>query len=310
MLTATRHNVPLAELGTRQRPNSEFYLKGEAEMAALFADRPDALAATLAIAERCDVSLDFSAPPAARPSRPVPKAFPHGIPPGETAFSHLYALGQAGLRAKYRPVTPQAVQQLAHELAVIEAAGLADYFLIVWDIVRFARARGIRCQGRGSAANSLVAYLLGITPVDPLAHNLLFERFLSDRTDTMPDIDLDFAADRRDEVIAYVYERYGGEHAALVCNVVTYQRAAGRARCGAGAGLPAGGAGAHRRVGARSRGDRGTAASMRAPRRQPGTAPTSSSLPASSLQLRSFWPTWPPSSSASRATSPSTSAAC
>ena len=89
--------------------------------------------------------------------------------------------------------------------------------------MRYARARGIRCQGRGSAANSLVAYLLGITPVDPLAHNLLFERFLSDRTDTMPDIDIDFAADRRDEVIAYVYERYGREHTAMVCNVVTYQ---------------------------------------------------------------------------------------
>ena len=97
-----------------------------------------------------------------------------------------------------------------------------------------------------------MAYLLGITPVDPLAHNLLFERFLSDRTDTMPDIDIDFDADRRDEVIAYVYERYGREHTALVCNVVTYQRAAGRARCGAGAGLSAGGAGPRRRVGGRS----------------------------------------------------------
>ncbi len=106
---------------------------------------------------------------------------------------------------------------------MIEAVGLADYFLIVWDIVRHAREQGIRCQGRGSAANSLVAYVLGITPVDPLRHNLLFERFLSDRTDTMPDIDIDFAADRRDEVIAYVYGRYGTDHAAMVCNVVTYQ---------------------------------------------------------------------------------------
>ena len=222
VLTATRHNVSLAELGLRQRPNSEFYLKGEAEMAALFAECPEALAATVAIAERCDVSLDFARRrlPAFPPRSEV---FPHGIPPGETVFSHLYDLAHAGLRAKCRPVTPQAVRQLAHELAVIEAAGLADYFLIVWDIVREARARGIRCQGRGSAANSLVAYVLGITPVDPLAHHLLFERFLSDRTDTMPDIDLDFDRDRRDEVIAYVYERYGREHTALVCNVVTYQ---------------------------------------------------------------------------------------
>ncbi len=230
VLTATRYNVPLADpstgsgqgLGTRQRPNSEFYLKGEAEMAALFADLPGALAATQAIAERCDVSLDFS-----RRRLPVfpsrSESFPHGITTGETAFSTLYALSHAGLCAKCHPVTPQAVKQLAHELGVIESVGLSDYFLIVWDIVREARAQGIRCQGRGSAANSLVAYLLGITPVDPLAHNLLFERFLSDRTDTMPDIDLDFERDRRDEVIAYVYERYGREHTALVCNIVTYQ---------------------------------------------------------------------------------------
>ncbi len=222
VLTATRHNVPLTELGARQRPNSEFYLKGAAEMAALFAERPDALAVTQVIAEQCDVSLDFSRRrlPAFPPRSEM---FPHGIPPGETAFSYLYALSQAGLLAQCRPVTPPAVKQLAHELTVIEAAGLADYFLIVWDIVREARTRGIRCQGRGSAANSLVAYLLGITPVDPLAHHLLFERFLSDRTDTMPDIDLDFDRDRRDEVIAYVYERYGREHTALVCNVVTYR---------------------------------------------------------------------------------------
>jgi error-prone DNA polymerase len=100
---------------------------------------------------------------------------------------------------------------------------LAGYFLVVWDIVRFAREQGVRCQGRGSAANSLVAYLLGITPVDPLRHNLLFERFLSEGSHTMPDIDVDLAADRREEVIQYVYERYGEEHVAMVCNVVTYR---------------------------------------------------------------------------------------
>ena len=224
VLTATRYNVPLGELGTRQRPNSEFFLKDAAQMAALFAERPDALAATQSIAERCDVLLDFSRRRLpAFPPRSV--SFLHGIPPGETAFSYLYALSHAGLYATLRgqPVTPPMVKQLAHELAVIEAVGLSDYFLIVWDIVREARTRGIRCQGRGSAANSLVAYLLGITPVDPLQHNLLFERFLSDRTDTTPDIDLDFERERRDEVIAYVYERYGQEHTALVCNVVTYQ---------------------------------------------------------------------------------------
>ena len=116
--------------------------------------------------------------------------------------------------------------QLDHELAVIERVGLSGYFIVVWDIVRFARDRGIRCQGRGSAANSLVAYLLGITPVDPLAHNLLFERFLSEDarpTRRTPDIDVDFAADRREEVIQYVYERYGEAHVGMVCNIVTYR---------------------------------------------------------------------------------------
>ena len=222
VLTATRHNVSLAELGTRQRPNSEFFLKDAAQMAALFAERPDALTATQNIAERCEVLLDFSRRrlPAFPPRS---ESFPYGIPPGETAFSYLYALSHAGLDVKCHPAAPQAVKQLAHELVVIESVGLTDYFLIVWDIVREARARGIRCQGRGSAANSLVAYLLGITPVDPLQHHLLFERFLSDRTDTTPDIDLDFERERRDEVMAYVYERYGREHTALVCNVVTYQ---------------------------------------------------------------------------------------
>ncbi len=115
------------------------------------------------------------------------------------------------------------LNQLAHELDAIERAGLAGYFLIVWDIVRFARERGIRCQGRGSAANSIVAYLLGITNVDPLQHHLLFERFLSPDRHTAPDIDIDFAADRREEVIQYVYGRYGADHCAMVCNVVTFQ---------------------------------------------------------------------------------------
>ncbi len=229
VLCATRLNCTVAELGAQLGParayaqaSTEFHLKSPAEMAALFADLPEAVAATQEIAARCNVSLDFSGRRTPAFPRQTP-GFPAGIPPGETPFSYLYALSHAGLRARYQPVTPQAVRQLAHELAVIEAAGLVDYFLIVWDIVRFAREQGIRCQGRGSAANSLVAYVLGITPVDPLRHNLLFERFLSDRHDTTPDIDIDFASDRRDEVVAYLYERYGTEHTAMVCNVVTYQ---------------------------------------------------------------------------------------
>jgi DNA-directed DNA polymerase III PolC len=224
ILLATRDLITLTELAARPggHNSTEFYLKGAAEMIALFSDLPDALAATQAIAERCHVSMDFSDRRTPAFSGRAPD-FPPGIPPDETAFSYLHTLCYQGLRNRFKPVTPAAVKQLAHELTVIERAGLADYFLIVWDIVRYAREAGIRCQGRGSAANSLVAYVLGITPVDPLRHNLLFERFLSERTDTMPDIDIDFAADRRDEVVRYVYERYGAEHAAMVCNVVTYQ---------------------------------------------------------------------------------------
>jgi error-prone DNA polymerase len=215
VLTCVRHRTTLPEAlaGGLLHPNSERFLKCPQEMAALFADLPQALHNTRHIAERCAVSLDFTAQ--RLPDFPVPE--------GHTPESTLRALCEAGLRRKLDPVTPQARAQLAHELAVIEEAGLAGYFLVVWDIVRFARAQGIRCQGRGSAANSLVAYLLDITPVDPLRHHLLFERFLSEDSHTMPDIDVDFAADRREEVIQYVYERYGEEHVGIVCNVVTYR---------------------------------------------------------------------------------------
>jgi error-prone DNA polymerase len=215
VLTCVRHRTTLPEAlaGGLLHPNSERFLKSPQEMAALFSDLPQALRSTPRIAERCDVSLDFTA-------QRLP-AFP--VPEGHTLQSYLRTLCEAGLNLKFDPVPPQARAQLAHELAVVEGAGLAGYFLVVWDIVRFARALGIRCQGRGSAANSLVAYLLDITPVDPLRHHLLFERFLSEDSQTMPDIDVDFAADRREEVVQYVYERYGEEHVGMVCNVVTYR---------------------------------------------------------------------------------------
>jgi error-prone DNA polymerase len=215
LLTCIRHctTLPEALAGGLLHPNSEQFLKSPPAMAVLFRSLPEALHNTLHIAERCAVCLDFSAQ--RLPDFPVPE--------GHTAESYLHHLCEAGLQRKFDPITPQARAQLAHELAVIERAGLAGYFLVVWDIVRFARDQGIRCQGRGSAANSLVAYLLGITPVDPLRHNLLFERFLSEGTHTMPDIDVDFAADRREEVIQYVYARYGEEHVGMVCNVVTYR---------------------------------------------------------------------------------------
>lgn len=214
-LTAVRRHETL--IGARNAGylplNSSYALPAPASMAKRFAQRTTALYNTLAIAERCQVSLDFS----------VQRLPLFSAPDDLPVFAYLYQLCHARLPHCYPDLRPEVLTQLAHELDVIEAAGLATYFLVVWDIVRYAREQGIRCQGRGSAANSIVAYLLGITSIDPLAHHLLFERFLSSDKFTMPDIDIDFAADRREEVIQYVYRKYGHDHTAMVCNVVTYQ---------------------------------------------------------------------------------------
>jgi error-prone DNA polymerase len=217
---AVRQNCTLAEAQSDGHLplNSGYALAAPAAMGRRFAQRPDALANTVAIAERCHVSLDFSAV-----RLPISNLQSPNLSISQSSFHTLYELCHANLPRCYPSLQPAVLTQLAHELAIIEEAGLAGYFLVVWDIVRFARSQGIRCQGRGSAANSIVAYLLGITSIDPLAHNLLFERFLSSDKFTMPDIDIDFAADRREEVIQYVYQKYGHNHAGMVCNVVTYQ---------------------------------------------------------------------------------------
>ncbi|MCO5208740.1 MAG: DNA polymerase III subunit alpha [Caldilinea sp.] len=232
VLIATRHNMTLLEARRAGHLplNSNYALLAPAAMARRFAERPDAIAATLAIAERCQVSLDFSAQ-----RLPV---FVFDLQSPISPFQHLYELCHANLPKRYPDLRPAVLKQLAHELDLIEQAELAEYFLVVWDIVHFSRAQGIRCQGRGSAANSIVAYLLGITSIDPLAHNLLFERFLSSDKFTMPDIDIDFAADRREEVIQYVYAKYGHSHAAMVCNHVTYQARSALRDIGKALGLP------------------------------------------------------------------------
>ena len=166
VLTSIRHLETLDEAHAHGllRPNNEAYLKSPPEMARLFTAHPQAILNTQRIAERCQVRLDFS-------QHRLP-AFP--VPTGHTPFSLLYTLVQAGLTRKLSPVSPQASRQLARELDVIERTGLAGYFLLVWDVVRFAQERYIRYQGRGSAANSLVAYLLDITLVDPLRFGLRF----------------------------------------------------------------------------------------------------------------------------------------
>jgi error-prone DNA polymerase len=145
------------------------------------------------------------------------------VPEGHTPFSFLYALCNEGARVKYPRINRDVAKQLAHELDVIDRCGLAEFFLINWDIVRFCKEHRIPAQGRGSAADSIVAYVLDITKVDPIEHDLLFERFLTEDSRTMPDIDLDIATNDREEVIQYVYKKYGERYAAMVCNVVTYR---------------------------------------------------------------------------------------
>ena len=218
VLVAIRHLATLEESHHQRRGNSEAHLKSAAEMARLFADRPDALAHTLEIAARCNVTLRHGVQDL--PKFPVPSSFAGD----EEQSTYLRWLCQAALIRRFGAEPGERARStLDHELSVIGRLGLANYFLIVWDIMRFARSQGIRCQGRGSAANSLVAYLLEITPIDPLAHDLVFERFLSQERPSLPDIDIDFDALRREEVIQYVYQRYGRDHAAMACTFVTFQ---------------------------------------------------------------------------------------
>jgi len=228
VLVAIRHLTTLDAASPLRRPNSEYYLKDGRRLAPLFADTPEALANTLEIAGRCAFDLQYGL-------QDLP-TFP--TPPGMDAAGYLRKLCEEALRVRYGTPSSEVQTRLAYELAVIGRARLDNYFLIVWDIVRFARTQGIRCQGRGSAANSLVAYLLGITPIDPLAHNLVFERFLSDERQIAPDIDIDFQADRREEVIQYVYERYGAAHTAMACTFVTFRARSALRDVGKALGLP------------------------------------------------------------------------
>jgi error-prone DNA polymerase len=212
VLTAIRHHTPLDQAGRRLRGNSEYYLKSGGRLRPLFADHPELLTNTLRVAEQCAFRLSYGL-------QDLPQ-FP--TPPGYDADKYLARLCADALPRRYPGRPERACRQLAYELRVIAQASLSNYVLIVWDIVRFAREQGIRCQGRGSAANSLVAYLLGISPIDPLAHDLVFERFLSSERPALPDIDLDIAADRREEVIQYVFHTYGTAHAAMACTFSTF----------------------------------------------------------------------------------------
>ena len=213
-LVALRHGHTLDAMGTRLKPNAEWHLKGRAEMEAHWGSDSPGLRASVRIAERCAFRMADM-----RPSLPV---FP--LPPGVTADEYLRALVERGADERWGNTrTPKHERQLEHELTLIAKLGLAGYFLIVWDIVRFARREGILCQGRGSAANSAVCYVLGITAVDPIKLELLFERFLSEERAEAPDIDIDFAHRERERVLQYVYDKYGRDHAAMVCEHITWR---------------------------------------------------------------------------------------
>jgi error-prone DNA polymerase len=220
VLTCIRHKTTLDEC-EHLRPNSEFYLKSGQELMPLFAAYPDALANSARIASMCSFQPEYGL-------QELP-TFP--TPGGISADDYLRQLCQ-------RSMTDNAQVQLDYELDIIRASGLSNYFLIVWDIVRFAREQSILCQGRGSAANSLVAYLLGISPINPLHHDLVFERFLSSERQVMPDIDIDFDAARREEVIQYIYNRYGVERAAMACTYVTFRARSAVRDIGKALGLP------------------------------------------------------------------------
>lgn len=228
VLTCIRHGVRLDRAAPFLRSNSEYYLKSGAEMLRMFSAYPSALQDTLTIAERCQFAPCYGL-------QELP-TFP--IPEGIDAEGYVRQLCLQALPHRLPEPSPKAHAALAYELAVIARSGLTNYFLIVWDVVRFAREQGIRCQGRGSAANSLVAYLLDISPVNPLAHDLVFERFLSDERRATPDIDIDFQADRREEVIQYVFERYGTDHAAMASTLVTFRERMARREVGKVLGLP------------------------------------------------------------------------
>jgi error-prone DNA polymerase len=214
VFTCLRHKTTIARAGRRLSVNAERYLKPAAEMAALFADRPRAVAASCELADRIEFTMAN-----------LGYRFPdYPVPEGETQASFLRKITEVGARERYRPYHERARRQIAHELDLIEKLQLAGYFLIVWDIVNFCRQQGILAQGRGSAANSAVCYSLGITAVDPVGMELLFERFLSEERGEWPDIDLDLpSGDRRERVIQYVYERYGKLGAGMTANVITYR---------------------------------------------------------------------------------------
>src|SRR3984893_14524898 len=231
--TALQHHRTLTTAGRLLARNAESHLKSPAAMRALFADFPNAIANTVELSSRLEFTLND-----------LGYEFPHyPVPDGETMMSFLRERTREGMQSRYGRAVPElkkrARRQIERELSLIEHLKLAGYFLIVWDLVRYCREQNILVQGRGSAANSAVCYSLGITAVDPIGMELLFERFLSEERGEWPDIDLDLpSGDERERVIQYVYQRYGQRGAAMTANVITYRGKSAARDVGKALGFP------------------------------------------------------------------------
>lgn len=216
ILTCVAHGTTVQEAETKLLLNRERYLKSREQIADLYRDRPDMIARTLEIAQRLQFSLTEL-------RYHYPREY---LPPGRSASEFLLSLVDDGLAWRYRDkpdLRERARAQADRELALILELEYEDYFLTLWDICQFARERKILHQGRGSAANSVVCFALGLTSADPIQFSLLFERFISRERNEPPDIDIDFEHERREEVIQYIYRKYGERHAAMVCTVICYR---------------------------------------------------------------------------------------
>ena len=214
ILSCVRLGLRIDRAGRRLLPNGAAHLRPPESMDALFPEHPEAVRASVEIADRCRFRLGE-----------LHQSFTlEVLPEGETGMGYLRKLVARGVEERWpEGAPPEVARQVRHELDLIEELDFSGYFLTVWDLVRWARSQGILCQGRGSAANSVVCYALGITSIDPLRMNLLFERFISAERGEPPDIDVDFEHDRREEVMQYVFEKYGRERAAMVANVICYR---------------------------------------------------------------------------------------
>jgi DNA polymerase-3 subunit alpha len=212
LLSAIKANTTLRSLPNDKTASERYWMRSPQEMHLLFRDIPQAIANTEMIASECNVDLQLR-----RMKLPI---FP--VPEGETPYSYLRRICYRGAQKRYGTVTPEVHRRLEHELFVIGKLGYASYFLVVWDIALHAYRNGIPSVGRGSAANSIVSYCLGLTHVCPIKHKLFFERFLNLERKDCPDVDLDFCWKKRDEVLHYVYEKYGEDRVAMICTFNTF----------------------------------------------------------------------------------------